>query len=550
MDLRKLAKQIVLSDACWLMAIAVTVAGVVGSRTQVSPAHWPKSQDLGPVEPLSEAALTVAPGENAVIAPFLTTNTPLALYALGPTSTDGILPYNDVAPQAWRVFPADATTFHIIWQEQDNRLRSALIDISGQTIRGPIELDRDIQQYDASSLPDGRVAVTWVDAQRYLRALVVDREGRPGPVYSPLAARIDAIAATADRTGYMHWVWLTSSVPNQWMLHYQADEAPDANFDSAHDLHTFSLTYGEYLTGFRIGLDETHGYVFWSSSTIARPDIEHAFVLSFPLVDPSRVTINPLNFPQDYRPASAKLEGDNVIRYLDRRTPPDGVGSVRWLRPAPEQYAILPVSLVVFEDGVWYPVMAYFQRGALLGEQRLSPRSAEGGPPAATLVSDNELIATWSELVGPEARRYSARIMLDDDMPQPDASNVIAQILGGGLVALPFGLIWLIVPTLLVMFTARNLWTLRFAYIVYGAGKLLWPGALFGFVPPVLLLTHVSWLITPAGTALCELVLALVTLGPLLAGGMHRRQSPRWWVVCAFGDMLLTCAVFGGNLLT
>ncbi len=284
-----------------LFLILFSILTALAAGTRVTPGRYAPVKDRGAAASLDEPALLEQP--LALIA--RSANTPLAYHPLtGDPTPTGILPYPDVNPRRWQAGPASPDTYHIVWQEQDNRLRCALINTSGVTVRGPIELATSARP-DFVTLPgaDGDLLVIWINNRTAeLSAVTIDSAGRPGPISNFPSARITHIAAARDRAGLVHVAWLTSPTPDQWTISYRASSPNPLVLDAPADLHSFTLAPGESITTLQLGLDDTHVYLIWSTTTAAQPDRERIQVISFPLGSPADGTLSDVRLPGPLHP--------------------------------------------------------------------------------------------------------------------------------------------------------------------------------------------------------------------------------------------------------
>ncbi len=529
-----------------LILFSILTALAAGTRVTSDRFQWALVNDRGAATPLDEPALLAQP-----LALFArSVDTPLTYTPLAESETPiGILPYPDVNPRRWQVAPASASAYHIVWQEQDTRLRCALISIDGTTLRGPIELATSARP-DFVTLPGeaGDLLVLWINSRTAeINAVTIDSAGRPGPISSFTSQRIAHVAAARDQTGLIHAAWLTSPAPDQWTVFYQASAANLLSLDTPALLHTFTLAPGESITTLQMGLDDTHAYLFWSTTTAAQPDTERVQVISFPLGSPAAVTFSEVRLPDHFTP-TATLPDLPIVGGVDPVTmPPSHPAELRWPRPAPGQSAALPLAAALRTADGWRPAVVYFQHGDLIGFQVIAPLPADAGPPV--LLASGDLLAAWTGLDGVTPHLYTAQTDGEGLVPAPARhDHLLRRTLAGALTGIPLGLLWLALPLCVVIVAPANTWTLPLVLALYGTAKLLWPAHLFSRLPPVLAAAHFA-----SARSLVEITVLLIGL---ISTGVcylaQRRKRPTWQISLIYPllDAALTWLVFGANVFS
>jgi hypothetical protein len=391
-----------------LIVLAILVAWWVAMRAAETDYQWSQVDDLGPTMPLSAPSLLSPP--LAVIRQTSVPGAPLIYQPLNTGRSVPILSYPDVNPRQWQAAFARDDAYHVVWLEPDNRLRSALIAAHGETQRGPIMLAADVQpDFVTLTLADGRLLVVWIAARTGdLNALVIDAAGRPGPVSTPILGGVVRIAAALDHAERVHLAWLTAPAPAQWEMRYQVSGVYPVAIDTPITLHTFRLAPGESLTSFRMGLDNTHGYLFWGTTTAEQPDIERLQMLSFPLDASADVRVLDLVLPKDFQPSEQTLAYGHVGRIALPESKPGHAAALRWPRPASGQSAVFPLALAVRTSDGWRPGIVYFRQGEMLGHQIVAPWPADAGPPALWADPSGNLYLVWAGLRNTSPHLYVA----------------------------------------------------------------------------------------------------------------------------------------------
>jgi hypothetical protein len=532
----------------WIVVIALLVGLGAGARSSWRPARWPHVNDLGPARVFDAPAFLAYRDTTALLWRPLEPTATLVYESLEPSRARiPILPYPDVAPRRWQVAPGGPTTYHVIWQEADGRLRSALVNTDGQTARGPVELVPTAVA-DFETIPaHGRLTVFWIGARdSQVGTLTLDTEGRPGMSTVSLVGQVERIAAAPDQTGAIHLIWLTSPEPGQWMVNYQRMTPETSLLDNPVQPHTFSLAPDEALASFALGLDRTHAYAIWGITTADRPDSERVVVLSFPLDQPQTSLARELRLPQHATPSIRIVSADvSMGRIAPVSASPARPAALRWPRPLSGQRDLLPITLALKTADGWRPAVAYFQQGRSLGYQIVAPVPADAGPPALTVDPGGNLRVAWTGLRGSFPHLYVAST---GGHEQGDGSSPpLARTLSGALIGIILGLVWLALPTALIVLAPPQTWAFALALALYGAAKLVWPPGLLDRLPPLLRAFEANdpQLITGVTVG----VIGLISGAALILA--FRANRPRWqsWLLFALLDVTLTGIVFGANAL-
>lgn len=370
---------------------------------------WPVLHDHGTTEALSYPALLSIPGQTALIwrSPTAMVYTPLQ----APTEAKNILDYPDLSPQRWQVVQATNGQYHLVWWDADGHLYNALLDSDGQTLRGPIDLGTEVGR-DFVTLPygTGRLRLLWIDEKTSgLFVRDIDYAGRSRPPVALLSTGVQTFAAAADSAGTNHLAWLSQDTGGGWLIQYQSAPELNANtLPAPYTLMTFKLD--DSLTSFSMGLDQTHVYLFWSTSSPAQPDIERFHVLTFPLDTPEAVTLAELRLPQHADCTDASFTSElHTGQLAPLNASPVSPAALRWLNPAPGQYTILPVAVTLRTKDGWRPAVVYYRGGSALGFQIAACRAADAGPPAIIVAPDGDLILAWTGLEDAIPHLYTAQ---------------------------------------------------------------------------------------------------------------------------------------------
>jgi hypothetical protein len=224
--------------------------------------------------------------------------------------------------------------------------------------------------------------------------------------------------------------------------------------------------------------------------------------------------------------------------------------ALRCPRPAPGQHSLLPLAIALRTTEGWRPAVAYFQGGALLGFQIVAQLPADAAPPALTVDSSGDLYLAWLGLDGTTPHLYTASTAGKGliNAPAP-AHHALFQTLGGALPGILPGLVWLILPSAMVLLSPPDTWTLPLALALYGAAKLAWPRDLLAHTPP--LLNSIGLTQVDPGLAVGTVVLGTSLLSLAALGLFSHRRRPLYqqWFVYALLDCVLTWTIFGANLL-
>ncbi len=502
----------------WLIFFPALASLIAASRVKQDAELWTWPADLGPATALSEPALLADPP-----AVLWRTDAALVYQTLdGSHAQQEILRYPDVHPRRWQVAPAERGRYHIVWLEDNNRLRSALISTDGETLRGPILL-ADAIRPDFVTVPAGEsLIVVWInDHADEVNALAIDPAGRPGPITNIPVNRVSRVAAARDEANTLHLAWLTAPTPGTWAVHYQAVSATSLNMNSPITMQSLSLAPGESITGLEMSLDVSHGYILLGTSDAQTPDEEHVRVLSFPLGSPASVQFANLS-PSGY--------------------------ALRWPRPAPGQHPTLALAVQVRTRDGWRPAVVTFSQGSTVDFDVAAPLPANSGPPALLADPSGSLILAWTGLDGVEPHLYVTRTTgTSRDTTGHDSAHVLIRTLAGAGVGLVLVGVWLLLPCCLLWLAPNNapFWPLALA--LFTAAKLIWPADLFSRLPLWMTAAEFDRYGSPAG------IMGLVVLLVGLAAGVAWTRARGWnnrrrVIIYLLTDAMLTILIFGTNL--
>lgn len=538
-----------------LVLVSLLVAVVAGIRVESPPGgyQWADVRSWFPVDSVTGVDILRSPDHTAVIWQPADRGSALVYSDLTqPERRLELLPFADVRPARWRAVPAEDDTFHLIWWETSGRLLSAHIGGAGDTLRGPIQLAYNAQK-DFVALPyqRNRALVLWLDADtRQIMATNLDSTGVF--IHTPLHTRAAFLAAAADTTGMARLAWLSPSDPGAWDLSIATVDMAAPAMGTTDVLHTITLNAQESIASFATGLDATHTYVFWSVAGVAIPDRERLFMLSFPHGEPDRLSVAELTFPVNFRPERVEQPASPGLALLDTRVDDgDNPAALRWPYALPQQADVLPVILALRDDGTWRPAVLFLRSGVPIGFQVIAP-DVLSTPPTLSTGADGTLSAAWYSVTGatPElvtASSESRGLVRVSNAASRDPSAAVRS----GLVRLPAGLVWLLLPLAVLLATpSRQPWAFVLATVIYGITKTLLPSAMFRSVPDLVPIRFAE--LVGDSVTVSAMILFAAGLGMLGWAVLRRYTRNPWqeWLLFGLLDMLLCWAIFGSNLGT
>jgi hypothetical protein len=537
------------SLAVWILVWSGMLALVVSFRSSVHDGESPAVTDLGTTLAMHTPAIMHTASSTEVLWRPLQSETPLQYRSLtSPTIVYDILPYTDLSPRRWQTGAARQHAFHLVWSESDARLRMAHLDETGHTLRGPVDLaQRARQDFSLLTLADGNAAVIWADPSTgNVFSTQIDLAGRVGPKLRILPKPTSAIASCLDAEDIAHLVWLTSTEPNSWNINYQVSDPKNLQMDQPQVLHSLVVEPTKTLSAFEIGLDHTFAYIFWSITDVNQPAVEKVFVLAFPIGHSSQATLRQLWIPRAPGPRRVNTTSESPIGRLGPvDTEPGSPAALRWPRPARGQHDLLPVSMSGKTEDGWHPIVVYFQHGEPLGFQAIASQAADAGPPQVDLSPGGDTYLAWLGLEAATPHLYVARI--NGPGPKEETQKRISSTdVVRGIVGIPYGSLWLVIPALLVLGFRPAKWIFLAASFFYVFSKLFWPPGLYEQTPPLLVKLGSD------SSLAISLATMSIALGGIFAMSLcrHDRQYTwRSWLAFGLVDMSLTWAIFGANIL-
>ncbi|MGC8837603.1 MAG: hypothetical protein ACP5UM_04215 [Anaerolineae bacterium] len=286
-----------------------------------------------------------------------------------------------------------------------------------------------VTSYRARRVPDGTIALLWADASDeapgiYYVALTPEGALAGEPVRVAPGGTEPDMAVAED--GHLHLAWVEEPEPGQRVVRYGILSPgtgellpPGGMAVGSTPVETGLVTYPP-----RVGLDDTHAYVFWSvehrgglaqglaeSFFAAVPLREHAEqptvhqVLLPEQAGPSSGEVTRLEFLPLAHPSTRKFDSRNRWYPLQPMTfrSPEFVGPysgyVLMAAPLPYQGPSLPVAFAVKEQfrrrAEVEPVLALFEGGALWGHQEAGRTGSLSLFPTLEADAAGNLHLTW-----------------------------------------------------------------------------------------------------------------------------------------------------------
>jgi hypothetical protein len=357
----------------------------------------------GPVIDLGEAALTGAPAlwvtSEQVAAAWVTAPDATGEHLLRPVAGDEAgkataLPLPVRQPERVRLVPLSSTAAHLLWVDvpfnqpsESPRLWGALLSDAPRLERGEIPLtDGQVYHYDAVRRSATETLVVWSDglpAEPTIRVRVMDSRRRLGPVHT-LVSDGDWARLLPLNDGTLRLYWLDGARRNVLGGAYTNDAINEARVITPLPL----LDPGDRLTGFEVGADAGHVYLFWHI-TRAAGTFETWYSSSLLDVtawrDPAPLAISP-------PVGGALVTGFNGGM---AQVVAPGERPVRWAAPLEGQFDALPLAAQV-EDTLG---VLYMARGEVIGYQPVVTLPPPGliGAPGLAVDRDRHLYLTWAQ---------------------------------------------------------------------------------------------------------------------------------------------------------
>jgi len=393
---------------------------------------------------------------------------------------------------------ADVVHLFCLGSEARNRpdgVYHGVLDAEGR-LRGRVARvtpeGRPVTGYRARRAPDGTIALLWADASDeapgvYFASLRPEGTFARGPVrVAPEGAEPDMAVA---EDGRLHLAWVEEPEPGRRVVRYgvlspETGEVlpPGGMAVGSIPVETGLVTYPP-----RVGLDDTHAYVFWSvehRGGLAQ-GLAESFFAAVPLEGPSaeQPAVHQVLLPEQAGPGSGEVTRLEFLplahpstRKFDSRNrwyplqpmtfrSPELLGPysgyVLMAAPLPYQGPSLPVAFAVKEQfrrrAEVEPVLALFEGGGLWGHQQAARTGSLSLFPTLEMDAAGNLHLAWVDFkqfgqyqvfyatTAPEARQAIDRVTLRD------AALAVADFAWGmlsGLSLIPLTVI-LLVPSLL-----------------------------------------------------------------------------------------------------
>lgn len=535
---------------CLLTTLIIGVAAAACMEESQSYA-WPVIHVHGPAPALSDAALVNTSEDRALLWPPTGDPAPIVYTSLADSAyTTNIISYGNVHPRRWLAVPA-GEMYHLVWEETSGALRSALVHTNGDTVRGPVDLSAAIgSELVVLPTPGNQALVLWTTpgSEAQLASLVLDVDGRPGPITLHPVRRIQHLAAVRDTEQHVHLAWLTAPSPDTRAIQYHRTSGETLAVENSTTLYTLQLDQDEAIRSFAFGLDHTFGYVVSGTVNAEQPGEEQIEIVAFPLAQPQTISHSKLVLPRTIRVAETGIESALTTGHIAVLQPDAPRAALRWPSVAPGQHDALVLTAAIKQETMWQPGVAFFQDGTLRGYQIVAKLPADAGPPLLDIAASGDLTLTWMGLSEGNMQRYTAFTAGKGWSQAPvSRANLLPRTLAGIAVGVPLSLLWVILPTLVLLAAPANRWMPPLLCALYGAAKLHWPPDLFSQVPPLL-----------ASDALQSLGASWIVVGAvsgimLLAGisaWLTAHRSPLWhiWITFVIVDLSLTWIVFGATL--
>jgi hypothetical protein len=527
----------------WMLLFPLVLAAIAGTRAASANSSSGAStlgvDDLGTVPALTRPALVDVNGATAAIwQPADKSVTLLYREIDSSVDTHALLPYPDIEPEAWAAVPAGPDSFHLVWREHGGGLYNALIDLQGQTLRGPIRLSLLVNaRFEMLPLSGGQALIlAWEPGDPTVTGAVIDSTGRPRITGSRAFASLQMFTAGIDSSQNLHAVWIVSGAGGAAELYY-SDSSLDSFFDASlpvpAPLTSIDLSETDTITSLDLGTDASYGYVLVGITSVDRPDAERILLTSFPLSDPTASSTSALTLSSDLVAWSNADAAPFVPAAEDR------AALLRWPRfargPAEQLHAVMAIRTA---QG-WRPAVVAFDAGHVVAAGIAAEDAVDGGPITAAIDGDSDPVLVWTSLQNTEPHLLAATADFHD--ASPDLSATIL----AGMAGLPLAALWLALPTMMLIVASKfpnaALWI---ASALYAALKLLFPSGLFQRGPALLLALDATSISVPVVTVL---LIALIAAVAYRTGA--RFSLPLWagWLIYGATDALLTWLVFGAN---
>lgn len=470
----------------------------------------------------------------------------------------------------------DGEALQLFWLS-DRHLYHAPLGPAATLSEPPVLLSGEVRvdTYDVALSPAGELTVWFAGSRRepglYAfppgdlggQAALVDPEGiRPGLRY--------------DDAGTLHAIW-AHHPPGYGTTRFFYAAYNDGDLHAGHEMEVVSPIIGptSVLHGPTLGIDAQQAYLFWVSEIrtgmeAGRVNIEY---VHFPLGDPAAVSpalplLVPSSYHLTYEAAAGALQAG-------RRVPLEGEGTSR-IRDVASNPVFERELAIAFRVQLPYlrrksaeqVSVAFLQEGMPTAYQLLTFTSKATADPAIVSDADDYLYATWLEKGElPGSMVYFASTAPDirealGGITWTDVARIGGETLFGlasGALFLPFVMIWLIAPMIVLGLLSRlrgederltspgTLISVGLAIVVYWAGKLFTIPGIRDYVPFSAWLPIIpSWLNLPlqVGVPLLISILAL-WLAWFFTYGRQRRSLLFSMLLYVAIDGVMTMAVYG-----
>jgi hypothetical protein len=320
--------------------------------------------------------------------------------------------------------------------------------------------------YDAAVNDDGELLILYSGLRAHPglyiyqagESLLVDEQG-----YAP--------QLEFDAEGGLHAAWLqgrNGTIQRHVAYAYAADGVFQPDLQQI--VYTISLPVTSTLSGFAMGLDTTHTYVFWSELTrtgLGAGGVDAKYV-AFPYEPQGSLSERPLFFPNGYHlvytPSGSGLLAGDRAQFADQET-----GMTSGLTELSPNGGSADELVIAFKSRLPYlrnktaqqVGLVFMQGGQQVGGQLLSFNSITSERPA--LQSDESGYLYTSFLGGsvPPFRVYYAGtspaiVGALNELDNQDYGQLAGETAFGllsGLLLVPFILAWGLLPTLFIFFT-------------------------------------------------------------------------------------------------
>lgn len=339
--------------------------------------------------------------------------------------------------QPWHLSLIPATGgWHLLWQDLDRfgeaRLYSALLDLTGQLVRGPLLLAPDPVGDYAALAARGAAIVVWTDTANTptLFGYQIDAAGRPlgsPPVAIARGASQPMLARQNDGTWLLGWVARPFSphAPDTLRSVKLLTSRQSLPWESAGQPVVLDTLALENVTSFiehaALGLDQTHVYVFVTQRDAATQQ-SATTVLTAPLQSLTRTSrVERLALPDSLEIREAALPtGFNTGAALAVPASTSSASSLAldWLAPVGGQYDVLPAAA----NARGNLLVTYWRAGQWVGLQVIETSSVDSA--ALALVTDpgRHLSLLWTSRASSDSEAPRLQLSTTQAITEPPAA--------------------------------------------------------------------------------------------------------------------------------